>query len=214
MIYTHRINGLTIKTGDILCMRDGATSGWLGQIWQLIGYLVPGKIDHIIQYVGPGGRFVEAGARGVIAFEMPGKRWDASKVSDLRLLVDTLVGVAYPLQGLNLSTEEEEQIRAKVAAYCLDHVGKPYNVNFLAVATNDAFYCSQLAYLAYRNAGIDIGVAPVKLLEEDQDATESTPLLVLPTMLLDNCKHLLVGKRRRFYMSALRRLKSSGSRGP
>ncbi len=196
MIYTHIINGLTIKTGDILCTSNGTDDNWYGWLWQLIGYLIPGKIDHVIVYVGPGGRFVEAGAGGVIEFEMPGTKWDAAQVVDLRLFVDTLIGVAYPLQGLDLTAAEEEQIRLTVAAYCLDHVGKPYNANFLKVVTNEAFYCSQLAYLAYREAGIDIGVTPVALLEEDSTEVESTPLLVLPTALLDNCEHLLIGRRR------------------
>jgi hypothetical protein len=197
MIYSHTINGLTLKTGDILCTSDGAPGSWFGRLWQLIGYLVPGEIDHIIVYIGPEGRFVEAGARGVIEFTMPGQRWVADHVVEQRLLVDTLVGVAYPLQGLDLSAAEECAVREKVAAYCLDHVGKPYNTNFLKVVTNEAFYCSQLAYLAYREAGIDVGVTPVRLLPEQVDEVEETPLLVLPNALLDNCSHKLVGRRRR-----------------
>ncbi len=196
MIHTHRMNGLTIKTGDILCTSDGTDQNWFGRLWQLIGYLVPGKIDHIIVYVGPGGRFVEAGARGVIAFEMPGAKWRADQVVNLRLLVDTLIGVAYPLQELNLTSEREEEIRLAVAAYCLDHVGKPYNANFLKVVTNEAFYCSQLAYLAYREVGIDIGVTPVALLDDETSEEVVIPLLVLPTALLDNCEHRLVGRGR------------------
>jgi hypothetical protein len=196
MVHTHIINGLTIKTGDILCTSDGTDENWYGRLWQLIGYLIPGKIDHVIIYVGPGGRFVEAGARGVIEFEMPGTKWDAAQVVDLRFFVDTLIGIAYPLRGLDLATAEEERIRLTVATYCLDHVGKPYNANFLKVVTNEAFYCSQLAYLAYREAGIDIGVTPVALLEGHSTEVESTPLLVLPTALLDNCEHHLIGRRR------------------
>ena len=195
MIHTYAINGLPLQTGDIVCTTDGAANGWFGRLWQLIGYLVPGEVDHIIVYVGPGPRFVEAGARGVIAFEMPGHRWDADQVVDLRLLVDTLLGVAYPLQGLALSPQREETIRKQVAAYCLDHVGKPYNANFLKVVTNEAFYCSQLAYLAYLAAGIDIGVTPVRLLERQDDEEESTPLLVLPSALLNNCHHRLATHR-------------------
>ncbi len=211
MIHTYTLNGLTIKTGDILCTSDGTDQNWFGRLWQLIGYLVPGKIDHIIVYVGPGGRFVEAGGRGVIAFEMPGTRWQAAQVADLRLLVDTLIGVAYPLQGLNLSNEREEEIRLRVAEYCLDHVGKPYNANFLKVVTNEAFYCSQLAYLAYREAGIDIGVTPVALLHDDTPSDGSTPLLVLPTALLDNCAHQLVGSGRWLRNAAKHPLKKAGS---
>lgn len=211
MIHTHTINGLTLKTGDILCTRDGTDQNWFGRLWQLIGYLVPGEIDHIIIYVGPGGRFVEAGARGVIAFEMPGAKWHAAQVVDLRLLVDTLIGVAYPLQGLTLTDEREEEIRLTVANYCLDHVGKPYNANFLKVVTNEAFYCSQLAYLAYREARIDIGVTPVALLNDDPSDATSTPLLVLPTALLDNCTHQLVGRGRWLRTAATHSLKKVDS---
>lgn len=195
MIHSHTINGLTIRTGDILCTRDGAPGSWFGRLWQLIGYLVPGEIDHIIVYVGPEARFVEAGARGVIDFTMPGNRWDAAHVVEQRLLVDTLVGVAYPFQALGLSAAEEHAARETIAAYCLDHLGKPYNANFLKVVTNEAFYCSQLAYLAYRAAGIDVGVTPVRLLPEQIDEVDETPLLVLPNALLDNCSHKLVGRR-------------------
>ena len=198
MIYTYTMNGLTVKTGDILCTSDGNDDGWFGRIWHLIGYLVPGHIDHVIMYVGPEGRCVEAGGRGVIEFMMPGQKWDASHVAEQRLLADQLIGVAYPLQGLALSATEEERIRTKVATCCLDHIGKPYNPNFLNLVTNEAFYCSQLIYLAYREAGIDIGVTPVCALAEQAEGETSQPLVVLPTALLDNCQHQLVRRQRRY----------------
>ena len=198
MIYTYTMNGLTVKTGDILCTSDGNDDGWFGRIWHLIGYLVPGHIDHVIMYVGPEGRCVEAGGRGVIEFMMPGQKWDASHVAEQRLLADQLIGVAYPLQGLALSATEEERIRTKVATCCLDHIGKPYNPNFLNLVTNEAFYCSQLIYLAYREAGIDIGVTPVCALAEQAEGETSQPLVVLPTALLMNCPHQLVRRQRRY----------------
>jgi len=34
--------------------------------------------------------------------------------------------------------------------------GKPYNLNFLNSQTDDAFYCSQLAYKAYLRHDIDL----------------------------------------------------------
>jgi len=198
MIYSHVLNGLTIKTGDILCTSDGNDDGWFGRLWHMIGYLVPGKIDHVIMYIGPEGRCVEAGGRGVIEFTMPGQRWNATQVAKTRLLADRLVGVAYPLQGLTLDAAEEERIRTAVATYCLDHIGKPYNPNFLNLVTNEAFYCSQLIYLAYREAGnIDIGGAPITLLREPQEAEEKQPLIVLPTAILENCPHRLVRRPRR-----------------
>lgn len=200
MIYSYRLNGLPVKTGDILCTSDGSDDGWFGRLWHMIGYLVPGRIDHVIMYIGPEGRCVEAGGRGVIEFTMPGQRWDAAHVAKTRLLADRLVGVAYPLQGLALDPTEEENIRAAVATYCLDHIGKPYNPNFLNLVTNEAFYCSQLIYLAYREAGsVDIGGAPVTLLREQQAAEKTQPLIVLPTAILENSPHRLVRRPRRLY---------------
>ena len=35
-------------------------------------------------------------------------------------------------------------------------MGKPYNLNFLNAETEEAFYCSQLAYKAYQQIGIDL----------------------------------------------------------
>ncbi|MEZ4728727.1 MAG: YiiX/YebB-like N1pC/P60 family cysteine hydrolase [Caldilineaceae bacterium] len=197
MIHTHTFNALTVQTGDILCTSNGTDHNWFGRFWQWVGYLVPGRIDHAILYVGPGGRCVEAGGKGVIEFAMPGKRWNAPKVADIRLLHDTLVGVAYPLQGLGLSTAEETRIRTGVAAYCLEQIGKPYNANFLNTVTDEAFYCSQLIYLAYREFGVDLGVSPVQMVAE-QAAPNATPLLILPTALLDNAPNQLVQARPRF----------------
>src|SRR6185436_8705700 len=65
-------------------------------------------------------------------------------------------GIASPLDGLGLPEEEEHILRAKVAEYCLAQVGKPYNLNFLKSDTEEAFYCSQLAYKAYQQIGIDL----------------------------------------------------------
>ena len=81
-----------------------------------------------------------------------------------------------------------------VADYCLSHMGKPYNVNFLNTVTDAAFYCSQLIYLAYRECGIDLGVAPVRTVT-DPAGLKETPLLVLPTAFLTNAPHRLVRKR-------------------
>jgi hypothetical protein len=185
MIYTDRFNGLPVKTGDILCTCNGTNQGWVGLFWKLIGYLVPGPIDHVILYVGPDGRCVEAGGRGVIDFVMPDHKWDAVGVMEERLLVDTLVGISYPLQELRLSLTEEEHIRQSVADFCLDHVGKPYNTNFLNLVTNEAFYCSQLIYLAYRQAGINLGIRPIRTFSESSDLND-TPVFVLPTQLRYN----------------------------
>lgn len=197
MIYTHTFNGLAVQTGDILCTSDGTDHNWFGRFWRMIGYLVPGRVDHTLLYVGPKGHCVEAVGRGVIEFTMSGNQWDAPQVAATRLLHDTLVGVAYPLQGLGLSPQEEERIRTGVAAYCLEQVGKPYNPNFLNTITDEAFYCSQLIYLAYREHGVDLGASPVRL-GTDPAGVNETPLLILPTALLENCSHRLVQPRRPF----------------
>lgn len=194
MIHTHTFNGLTVQTGDILCTRNGTDDNWFGRIWHWIGYLVPGRIDHTILYVGPGGRCIEAGGKGVIEFVMPGPIWDAPSVADTRLLQDTLVAVAQPLQRLNLSPQEEARIRMGVADYCLAQIGKPYNPIFLNTVTDEAFYCSQLIYLAYREFGLDLGVSPVRLVT-DLAGVADTPFLILPTALLENSPHRLVRSR-------------------
>jgi hypothetical protein len=157
-IYTHVYNGLHIATGDVLCMHDGDPGSLFGRIWRMLGLLVPGEIDHTLVYVGPGGRCVESGARGVIAFEMPGETWEAQALYSQRWLADTLVGAAYPLEGLQLSTIEEQRIRSGVAEYCLKQaeLSKPYNPNYFDPQQEGAFYCSQLVYKAYLAQGIDL----------------------------------------------------------
>ncbi|HEY6184986.1 MAG TPA: YiiX/YebB-like N1pC/P60 family cysteine hydrolase, partial [Terriglobales bacterium] len=72
------------------------------------------------------------------------------------LLFDTFYGVVSPIDGLPVSEEEEVEIRSQVAAYCLAQLGKPYNLNFLKTEAEEAFYCSQLAYKAYQQIGIDL----------------------------------------------------------
>jgi len=47
-------------------------------------------------------------------------------------------------------------MRIKVASYALSQIGKPYNLNFLNSDTEESFYCSQLAYKAYQQVGIDL----------------------------------------------------------
>ncbi|HSG44085.1 MAG TPA: YiiX/YebB-like N1pC/P60 family cysteine hydrolase [Anaerolineales bacterium] len=127
-----------------------------GEFWRLIGRLVPGDVDHVAIYIGPDGRCVEAGARGVITFDVPNV-WDTERMALQRgLLFDTLYGISSPLSGLDLSKTEEHALRKRVAAYCLAQVGKPYNLYFLNPETEESFYCSQLAYKAYQQVGIDL----------------------------------------------------------
>lgn len=159
MVYEYTINGLKLRTGDLICTTDGGGVFLVGEFWRLVGKLIPGDVDHIVIYIGPGGRCVESGAKGrVIEFEIPGDTWDSDAMYSQRKLIDTLYGVAYPLAERNLSNDRENEIRGKVAAFCVKQAeaGKPYNINFLDSDTEDAFYCSQLAYRAYRNCGIDL----------------------------------------------------------
>lgn len=160
MIYEYEIDGLSVRTGDIICTADGATNMDIkGQFWRLLGKIIPGAVDHIVIYIGPMGRCVEAGAKGkVITFEVKENTWDFEKMVEQRGIIDTLYGVVYPLHGKGLSEAEITEIREAVAAYCLQQakLEKPYNMNFLDSNTEKAYYCSQLAYLAYLKHGIDL----------------------------------------------------------
>ncbi len=186
MIFTYQIHGIPLQTGDIICTTDGKPEILAGEFWRLLGRLLPGDVDHIVMYTGPGGSCVEAGALGVITFEFKSGHWNSEILMRQRgMLVDTFYGVAYPLQGLGLSTTEEENIRADVAAYCLAQLGKPYNLNFLDPETESAFYCSQLAYKAYLRHGINLnkGLAINHL--------PGTERIVFPQEIWDGCAHRL-----------------------
>lgn len=157
MIYTYQIEGLALQTGDVICTMNGKPDILPGQFWWLVGKLVPGDVDHVAIYLGPDGKCAEAGARGVITFDVSHGHWDTEGMARQRgLLFDTLYGIASPLDGLELNEEDEFEMRQKVAGYCLAQVGKPYNLNFLNPETEEAFYCSQLAYKAYQQIGIDL----------------------------------------------------------
>ncbi len=159
MIYTYNLEGLTLKTGDIICTTDFELEIEAGEFWRLLGRLLPGEIDHIAIYIGPGGRCVESGGRGVVTFDLRGDSWIPKKMTKHRgPFLDQLYGVAYPLQDRGIPEDEEMRIRHSVAEYCLaqSDANKPYNINFLNSDTEDAFYCSQLAYKAYLQHGIDL----------------------------------------------------------
>ena len=49
MPHDHRMEGLPLRTGDILCLRDGRDGSLYGTLWKGIGALVPGEIDHCAQ---------------------------------------------------------------------------------------------------------------------------------------------------------------------
>lgn len=184
MVYTYQIEGIALQTGDIICTMNGKPDILPGEFWRFIGRLVPGDVDHVALYVGPDGRCVEAGARGVIAFDVPSGRWDTEHMALQRgLLYDTFYGVASPLDGLQLSENEEFEMRRQVAEYCLAQVGKPYNLNFFSIETVDAFYCSQLAYQAYQQVGIDLN----KGMEMEQ--IPGTNVIVYPQEIWNGVPH-------------------------
>lgn len=157
MVYTYQIEGLALQTGDIICTTNGKPDILPGEFWRLVGRLVPGDVDHVAIYVGPAGRCVEAGARGVIKFTVFDGQWNTERMARRRgLLFDSFYGIVSPLDALGASEQEEHEMRTRVAGYCLAQVGKPYNLNFLNSETEEAFYCSQLAYKAYQQIGIDL----------------------------------------------------------
>lgn len=184
MIHTYELEGLTLQTGDVICTMNGKPDILPGEFWLLVGRLVPGDVDHVAVFVGPNGRCVESGSRGVITFEVSDGIWDTEYMARERgLLLDTLYGVSYPLAERELSEDEEAHMRLKVAQYCLSQVGKSYNLNFLNAEKEDAFYCSQLVYKAYQQVGIDLntGLAMEQL--------PGTNAIIYPQEIWDGCVH-------------------------
>jgi len=184
MVYTYQIEGIALQTGDMICTMNGKPDILPGEFWRFIGRLVPGDVDHVAIYLGPDGRCVEAGARGVITFDVPNGYWDTEHMALQRgLLLDTFYGVASPLDGLQLSGNQEFEMRTRVSEYCLVQVGKPYNLNFFNIEAETAFYCSQLAYKAYQQIGIDLNTG----LEMEQ--FPGTNVIVYPQEIWNGLPH-------------------------
>jgi hypothetical protein len=156
MVYEFTINGMRVKTGDILSTSDGTNSLYsIGYI--VLGKLIPGDVDHSILYLGPEGLCVEAGIYGVILFNAA-HEWNSDEMFEERGLLDTFRCASSVLGNRGLSGAEENAARSFVRAYALGCVGKPYNINFLDPDNERALYCSQLVYLAYKKAGINLNV--------------------------------------------------------
>ena len=189
MLCDHTFDGLPLRTGDILCLRDGTDRSLYGQMWKAIGALVPGEVDHCVLYVGPEGRFVEANIYGVSVLVMPGGTWDAHALVRQRILLDSIVGVAYPLAGRDLDAAAQDRIRIAVADYCLAQAAadKPFNFDFFDATKPDRTYCSQLIAEAYRREGIEldsnIGVPTARIFAR----------AVFPQELWNGCEHRRVG---------------------
>ncbi len=184
-LYTSSFCGVPLTTGDVICTTDGEEDSLLGRFWRLMGQLAPGDVDHCIVYLGPGGRCIESGPKGVIVFTMPGEVWDAAALFPERWLLDRFYGVVYPLADRGIAPADERRIRANVARFCLEQAtfSKPYNLNFFDPDTDGAFYCSQLIYKAYLAEGINLNT---------NQWTPAGPLaaIVFPQELWDTCAHL------------------------
>jgi uncharacterized protein YycO len=155
-LHQYKIKGITLTTGDLICTRNGDGTVKRGEFWWFIGKLIPGEIDHIAIYIGPGTLCIESGPNGVIEFNLTNENWDAQTMYPVRGFIDRFKGVAFPLANRSISLEKAKQIRLKVATYCKLHVGKPYNLNFFDLDTEEEFYCSQLAYKAYLQSDINL----------------------------------------------------------
>lgn len=188
-VHTYQIDGLTVRTGDLICTNTTEDESVFGRLlWRSFGKLIPGDVDHIAVYVGPAGRCVEAGAKyRVITFNIKDNTWDSSKMMEERgPIPDNLYGVAYPLAGLSLTEEEEAGIRRRVAMYCIRQAEakKLYNPIFLDSMTEDAFYCSQLAYKAYLREGIDLNTGKGV---QNFPGMES---IIFPQEIWSGCRHI------------------------
>jgi hypothetical protein len=184
MIYTYSINGIPLETGDVICTMNGKPDILPGEFWRLVGRLVPGDVDHVAIYVGPDGRCVEAGARGVISYHAPHGSWDSAAMVKARgLILDEFYGAAYPLAGAELGDEDETLIRERVAEYCLAQVGKPYNLNFLDPDREDVFYCSQIIYKAYLPFGINLNTGLA------MELLPGTNQIIYPQEIWSGCAH-------------------------
>ncbi len=183
-VYSYEIEGVPLRTGDVICTTNGSNMILAGQFWWLVGRLVPGDIDHVAVYIGPDGRCVEAGAKGVGCFELLNGSWDADELLMSRGLVDRFVGVAFPLAEAGLPPDGEDRVRSGVASYCLEKVGHcPYNLNLLNPDIEDAFYCSQLPYKAY--LPFDVNLNTGKTFEGIPWADR----IVFPQEIWDGCHH-------------------------
>ena len=183
MVYSFAINGLSVKTGDLICTVDGGDPVIPGQFWRLIGKIIPGDVDHVVVYVGPDGQYIEAGARGVISFETNSTLWDSAAMPAQRQLVDSLYGITYPLSGRGLAHQQEETIRENVAAFCRAQIGKPYNIDFPDSSTEASFYCSQLPYKAYLKYGIDLNTG------KGAPGILGTGSIIFPQEVWEGCVH-------------------------
>ncbi len=183
-IYTYQIEGIPVKTGDLICTTNGSDNILAGEFWWFVGKFIPGAVDHVAIYVGPDGWCIEAGPKGVSRFKVEHGRWRGEAMMAQRGFVDRLHGIAYALQNHPLGAERENAIRFGVSQYCQRQVGKSYNCNFLDPDAENCFYCSQLAYMAYKQFGIDLNTGPCHI-----PGLPASTRIVFPQEIWDLCAH-------------------------
>jgi len=158
MIYHEALEGHSLRTGDLIATVDGGGT-FYGALFGLIGMLIPGKPDHIVLYLGPDGLCVEAGPRGVNLFRFFNERWDSDRMQGQRGIVDAIYGFGNLARARIPDPAHEFAARQVIRNYVLEQVGKPFNWDFNDPDNEEAFYCSQLAYAAFKRAWIQVNVA-------------------------------------------------------
>ncbi|KKK50999.1 hypothetical protein LCGC14_3119410 [marine sediment metagenome] len=128
------ISGLPVQSGDLLF----TSCYWPPGVW------LPGPIDHVLMYTGPGKRCIEAGPKGVIAFDFV-TGWKGFRS---RGIWDRVYGVGYPT--------DKQRIARYAVKFCERQVGKPYDWLF-SKKTDTAYYCSELVFQAYQILGVRLG---------------------------------------------------------
>jgi hypothetical protein len=185
---TTKLYGITLTTGDLICTSDGHQHALFSKAYELLGFAIPGPVDHVAIYIGPGPRFVEAGPFGVLDFELPGDTWDSPAMFERRMIADTIYGIADPIAGRGFNAPTEHAIRYEVAMFLNDQVAarKPYNFNFFDSGSHKAYYCSQLAYAAYKRHGINLNTG---------DGVPELPgvgSIIFPTEIWNACEQIRV----------------------
>lgn len=178
MVFQETIHGRLVTTGDVIFTREGPNSIY-SMGCTALGDKPPGEADHCLLYLGPAGLCVEAGVHGVITFEAGGN-WNAEQMFMSRGLVDTFHAASSLLAGRGLGAGEEIAVRTFVRGYALGCVHKPYNLKLTDLHDEKALYCSQLVYMAYRWAGIELHAAGTVL------SGRRPVQLVLPANILEN----------------------------
>lgn len=82
---------------------------------------------------------------------------------------NTRYNAVYGLEVNKASTDQNES----AASYAYEHIGNPYNWNFLNPDTTNSFYCSQLVYQSYKQtSGINLNynggiIFPIDIVNSD-----------------------------------------------